>query len=84
MERLAIIAIGTNTEQQLRVPDLPPATGTEMTSTVYETLESWDLTDYIQAFGFDITTSNTGKIIIVNGIYINIINLFYVRKIRYK
>lgn len=62
VERLAVIATGTNTEQLLGVPDLPSATGTEIASAIYETLENWNLIENVQAFGFDTTASNTGRI----------------------
>ncbi|XP_050520208.1 uncharacterized protein LOC126893767 [Daktulosphaira vitifoliae] len=62
VERLAVIATGAGTEQLLGVPEIPAATGLEMASAVYDTLESWNLIKNVQAIGFDTTASNTGRI----------------------
>ena len=61
VERLAIIATGTDVEQLLGVPDLTAPAGIEMASAIYETLETWGIVEKVQAFGFDTTASNTGR-----------------------
>jgi len=46
-------------EQLLGVPEIPAATENEVASAI---LEGWNLIDNVQAFGFDTTASNTGRL----------------------
>lgn len=62
VDRLPIIATAPNTEQLLGVPELSAGTGYEVSSAVYDTLEDWLLLDSVQAFVFDTTASNTGRL----------------------
>lgn len=61
VERLAIIATTVTEEKLLGVPELPEATGSEICSAVYDTIENWGLSEKAQAFVFDTTASNTGR-----------------------
>ena len=56
-----IIAIGTDVEQLLGVPDLIAPTSREMASAIYKMLQIWGLVEIIQTFGFHTTASNTGR-----------------------
>lgn len=62
VERLSIIGTSRNIEQLLGVPEITAASGNEVASTVYNTLEEWSLIENIQAFGFDTTASSTGRL----------------------
>jgi len=62
VERLSIIGTSTNIEQLLGVPEIPAATGNEVASAIYDTLEDWNLIENVQAFGFDTTALNTGRL----------------------
>jgi len=62
VERLSIIGTSTNIEQLLGVPEIPAATGNEVASAIYDTLEDWNLIENVQAFSFDTTASNTGRL----------------------
>ena len=43
VDRLPVIATGLNMEQLLGVPELLSATGNEVASAVYDTLQEWQL-----------------------------------------
>lgn len=62
VDRLPIIATAMNVEQLLEVPQMPSWTGYEISSAVYDTLQKWSLLDKVQAFVFDTTASNTGRL----------------------
>lgn len=62
VERLSIIGTSTNIKQLLGVPEIPAATGNEVASAIYDTLEDWNLIENVQAFDFDTTASNTGRL----------------------
>jgi hypothetical protein len=62
VDRLPIIATGPDTVQLLGVPELSAGTGYEVSSAVYDTLEDWSLLHKVQAFVFDTTASNTGRL----------------------
>ncbi|KAE9535245.1 hypothetical protein AGLY_007978 [Aphis glycines] len=60
VDRLAVIATGTNFQQLLGIPEVSAGTGLEISSAVFDTLKSWALLDKTQAFVFDMIASNTG------------------------
>ncbi|XP_025405317.1 uncharacterized protein LOC112679643 [Sipha flava] len=62
VDRLPIIATVPNTEQLPGVPELSAGTGYEVSSAVYDSLEDWSLLHKVQAFVFDTTASNTGRL----------------------
>jgi len=62
VDRLAIIGTGPNVEQLLGVPELCSGTGIEISSAIYDVIEEWSLLNKVQAFVFDTTASNTGRI----------------------
>jgi len=62
VDRLPVIATGFKVEQLLGVPELTSGTGLEISSAVYDTLQEWSLQDTVQAFVFDTTASNTGRL----------------------
>lgn len=62
VERLSIIGTSTNIEQLLGVPEIPDATGNEIASALYDTLKVWNLKENVQAFCFDTTAANTGRL----------------------
>jgi hypothetical protein len=57
VDRLAVIAKGTNFQQLLGVPEVLAEARLEISSAVFDTLESWSLLDKTQAFVFDTTDS---------------------------
>jgi len=61
VDRLPVIVTAPNVEKLLGVPKLDSGTGYE-TSSEYDILEEWCLLEKIQAFVFDTTASNTGRL----------------------
>lgn len=62
IDRLPIIITAPNVEQLLGVPHLSSGTGKEISSAVYDTLKDWHLLEKVQAFVFDTTASNSGRL----------------------
>lgn len=62
MDRLPVIVSALNVEKLLGVPALTLGTGKEISSAVFGILEDWDLIDKVQAFVFDTTASNSGRL----------------------
>jgi len=62
VEKLSIIWTSTNIEQLQGVPEILAATGNEVVSAIFDTWEDWNLIENVQAFGFDTTASNTGRL----------------------
>ncbi|XP_050526437.1 uncharacterized protein LOC126897076 [Daktulosphaira vitifoliae] len=62
VDRLPIIATALNFEQLLGVPYIPSGKGLEVSSAVYDALVKWSLLEKVQAFTFDTTASNTGRL----------------------
>ena len=62
VDRLSIIATAPGVEQLLGVPGISNGTGLEISSEVFDTIENWNLSDRVQAFVFDTTASNTGRL----------------------
>ncbi|XP_050530378.1 uncharacterized protein LOC126899463 [Daktulosphaira vitifoliae] len=62
VDRLPVIITSPDLEQLLGVPQIPSGTGLEISSAVYDNLAKWSLLDKVQAFVFDTTASNTGRI----------------------
>lgn len=62
VDRLPIIATAMDVEQLLGVPQMPSGTGYEISSAVFDTLQRWSLLEKVQAFVFDTTASNTGRL----------------------
>lgn len=62
VDRLPVIVTAPNVEQLLGVPKLDSGTGYETSSAIYDTLKEWSLLDKVQAFVFDTTASNTGRL----------------------
>ena len=62
-DRLAVVATAPDAgEQILNIPDIPAGTGQVMANAVYDSLEEAGITDRVEAFSFDTTSSNTGRI----------------------
>jgi hypothetical protein len=57
-----VIITAPNDEQLLGVPQLPSGSGNEICSAVYYTLNDWCLLDQVEAFVFDTTVSNSGRL----------------------
>lgn len=62
VDRQPVIVSNKNGDQLLGVPSLPNGKGEEICSAVFNTLESWELLDNVQAICCDTTASNTGRI----------------------
>lgn len=62
VERLAVVVSASGIEKLLAVPKLSSSTGAQMSSAVYNVLEEWNLLEIVQAFSFDTTASNTGRL----------------------
>ncbi|XP_050499022.1 uncharacterized protein LOC126879795 [Diabrotica virgifera virgifera] len=62
IDRLPVIAVGLDFEQLLGVPGIASSAGSEVCSAVFHITDEWNLTEKIQAFCFDTTASNTGRI----------------------
>ncbi|KAK7572169.1 hypothetical protein V9T40_012805 [Parthenolecanium corni] len=62
VDRLPIVMTAPGIEQLLSVPDLNVSTGQEIASAVYDVLEEYNLSNKVQAFVFDTTASNTGRL----------------------
>ncbi|CAH0562835.1 unnamed protein product [Brassicogethes aeneus] len=62
VDRLPVIATDLNVEQLLGVPELLTGTGREVSLAVYNMLTEWSLLNKVQAFVFDTTASNTGRL----------------------
>lgn len=62
VDRLPIVATAPNIEQLLGIPQIPSGTGYEVSSAIFETLQRWSLLEKVQAFTFDTTASNTGRL----------------------
>lgn len=62
VDRLPIIATALNVEQLLGIPQIPSGTGVDVSLAVFETLNRWSLLEKVQAFTFDSTASNTGRL----------------------
>lgn len=62
VDRLAVAATGPSFEQLLGAPQIVSSTGTEMSSAVFDTLQDWGLLQKVEAFSFDTTASNTGRL----------------------
>lgn len=61
VDRQPVIVSNKNGDQLLGVPSLPNGKGQEISSAVYNTLESWGLLENVQAICCDTTASNTGR-----------------------
>lgn len=61
-DRLAIIATAPGLEQIIDMPDIPSGTGAEISSAVYDALEDKHILERTEAFVFDTTSSNTGRL----------------------
>lgn len=61
-DRLAIIATAPGIEQIIDIPDIPSGTGLEISSAVYDALDNKNILQKAQAFVFDTTASNTGRL----------------------
>jgi len=61
VDRFAVIATGINFQQLLEIPEVSAGTRLEISSAVFDTLESWALLDKTQSFVFDTTASNNGR-----------------------
>lgn len=57
-----IVSSSSNFEQLLGVPGLASSKGVEVSAAVFDMVEDWGLTTMVQAFCFDTTASNTGRI----------------------
>jgi len=62
VDRLAVIITAPNVEQVLGVPHLSSGTGKEISSALYDTLNDWNMLEKVQAFVFDTTASNSGRL----------------------
>ena len=62
IDRLPAIVLASNVEKLLGVPALNSGTGKEISSAVYNLLLDWNLVDKVQAFVFDTTASNSGRL----------------------
>lgn len=62
VDRLPVIITAPNIEQLLGVPHLSSGTGKEISSAVYDTLKDWTMLEKVQAFVFDTTASNSGRL----------------------
>jgi hypothetical protein len=62
IDRLPVIVSASNVEKLLGVPVLTPGTGEKISSAVYNLLLDWNLVDKVQAFVFDTTASNSGRL----------------------
>lgn len=62
VDRLPVVVTALNMEQLLGVPEIKSSTGKEISSALYHTLQEWSLENTIQAFVFDTTASNTGRL----------------------
>lgn len=62
VDRLPIIISSSNVEKLLGVNALASDTGKEISSAVYNLLLDWDLIVKVQAFVFDTTSSNSGRL----------------------
>ncbi|KAL4090708.1 hypothetical protein QTP88_025495 [Uroleucon formosanum] len=62
VDRLPVIITAPNVEQLLGVPHLSSGTGKEISSAVYDTLKDWSMLEKVQAFVFDTTASNSGRL----------------------
>jgi hypothetical protein len=62
VDRLPVIITAPNVEQLLGVLHLSSSTGKEMSSAVYDTLKDWNMLVKVQAFVFDTTAFNSGKL----------------------
>jgi len=62
IERLPVIAVSLDFEQLLGVPGIASGTGSEVCSAVFDIADDWSLIEKVQAFCFDTTASNTGRI----------------------
>lgn len=62
VDRLPIIISSSNVEKLLGVPALASDTGKEISSAVYNLLLDWVLIVKVQAFVFDTTSSNSGRL----------------------
>ena len=60
VDRLPILVSGEGVDQLLNVPKLDSGTGLSTASAVYETVESWGISNRIKSMCFDTTASNTG------------------------
>ena len=61
VERISVLVTGTNIEQLLGVPELPSGCGSDIKEAVSDLVDEWALKDYIEAFSFDTTSTNTGR-----------------------
>lgn len=62
VDRLPVIITAPKVEQLLGVPQLSSGKGNEICSAVYNTLNDWCLLDKVEAFVFDTTASNSGRL----------------------
>ncbi|KAL4149448.1 hypothetical protein QTP88_003398 [Uroleucon formosanum] len=62
VDRLPVIITAPNVEQLLGVPHLSSGIGKEISSAVYNTLNEWNMLEKVQAFVFDTTASNSGRL----------------------
>lgn len=60
VDRLPILVSGHGVDQLLAVPKLERGTSEACASTVYEAINSWNLTDKVKCLCFDTTAVNTG------------------------
>jgi hypothetical protein len=62
INRLPVIVTALNIERLLEVPALSSGTRKEISFSVHNLLQEWGLVDKIQAFVFDMTASNSGRL----------------------
>lgn len=60
VDRLPILVSGKGIDQLLSVPKLESGTGEAIATAVFETVESWGITDQVKCLSFDTTSVNTG------------------------
>lgn len=62
MDRLPVIITKPSTERIFEVLHLTLGTGNEITFAVDDTLQGWDLLNKVQAFVFNSTASDSGRL----------------------
>lgn len=60
VDRLPILVSGKGIDQLLAVPKLASGTGEAIATAVFESLESWGITNQVKCLSFDTTSVNTG------------------------
>lgn len=57
-----MIAVSLHFEQSSVIPGISSSGGSEICSVVFDITDEWNLIEKVQAFCFDTTASNTGRI----------------------